>query len=88
MATMIGFASWQGPTVAELWGVNRWVAKTNGIRDPQLEKNLTGLYADRIVYSGPSDGFYGYAVLKDLAEQMDGRFQFNIPPPVQGGVDY
>lgn len=85
---MIGFASWQGPTVAELWGVNVWVAKVNGKRDPQLEQNLTTLYADRILYSNPSDGHYGFAVLKDLAEQMGGRFRFNEPPSPQGDVIY
>jgi hypothetical protein len=86
MATMLGYASWQGPTVAELWGVNVWVAKVNGNRDPVLEKNLTNLYADRTVYGGPSDGFYGYSVLRDLAEQMGGRFRFNTPPPQEDAV--
>lgn len=86
--TMIGFASWQGPTVAELWGVNVWVAKVDGKRDPALERNLRNLYDDRIVYSGPSDGFYGFDVLKDLADQMGGRFRFNEPPQTGGDVIY
>jgi hypothetical protein len=85
---VIGMASWQGPTVAELWGFNVWVARVNGVQDTQLERNLTSLYADRIVYGGPSDGFYGYAILKDLAEQMGGRFRFIEPDPPQGEVVY
>jgi hypothetical protein len=47
---------------------------------------LTNLYADRTVYGGPSDGFYGYSVLRDLAEQMGGRFRFNTPPPQEDAV--
>lgn len=86
--TMIGFASWQGPTVAELWGTNVWKVKVAGIPDPVLARNLTNVYADRIVYSGPSDGFYGFAILRDLAEQMGGRFRFYEPPSPQGEVIY
>ena len=83
MATMIGVVSWQGPTVAELWGMNVWKARVNGIRDPQLEANLKALYEDRMVYSGPWDGYYGFSVLKDLSEQMGGRFRFLGSQPTE-----
>lgn len=84
----IGFASWQGPTVATLVGFNTWKVQVNGKDDPVMARNLTSLYSDRAVYGGPHDGFYGYAVLRDLAQQMGGRFQFNMPPPEPDPVDY
>jgi hypothetical protein len=68
--------------------MNVWVCRTNGYPDPVMEKNLTALYADRAVYHGPWDGFYGYAVLRDLATIMNGRFRWNPPQPVQGEVVY
>jgi hypothetical protein len=76
----IGQASWLGPTVAELWGFNEWKVRVNGVDDPILARNLKAIYADRLVYGGPSHGYYGYAILKDLAEQMGGTFRFNEPP--------
>lgn len=88
MPQLIGYASWQGPTVAELWGDNVWVCRVAGVPDATLERNLTALYADRVVYDGPSNGYYGFSVLRDLAEQMGGRFSFNMPPPSEGGIEF
>jgi hypothetical protein len=84
---LIGFASWQGPIVAQLWGHNRWTVKVNGKEDTTRARNLKALYTDRLVYGGPGDGFYGYAVLEDLAQQMGGRFTF-YPPDTPQGVKY
>jgi hypothetical protein len=83
---LIGFTSWQGPTVAQLWGFNQWLVKVNGERDTRTERNLAAIYADRLVYDGPSDGFYGYKVLADLAKEMDGRFTFYPPDTPQGVI--
>jgi hypothetical protein len=88
MPTLRGTVSWQGPTVAELWDENVWKVRINGEPDPLLERNLTILYADRILYGGPSDGFYGYAILRDLANMMGGRFRFIKPPDVDDGRIY
>jgi hypothetical protein len=77
---LIGFASWQGPVVAELWGRNVWRVKVNGKDDPVMTRNITGLYSDRLVYGGPGDGYYGFSVLDDLAKQMNGRFTYYGPP--------
>jgi hypothetical protein len=78
----IGFVSWEGPTVAELWGVNLWRVTVNGKLDPILTNNIREIYRDRLVYRGPSEGYYGYRILVDLAEQMKGRMVFNPHPPI------
>lgn len=73
-----GYATWNnGETIASLVGENEWLVTVNGERDVILERNIKEIYADRLVYRGPSDGFYGAAVLEDLANSMGGTFVYN-----------
>lgn len=77
---VIGKATWhKGNSVAELIGLNVWRVTVNGERDYRTERNLTAIYRDRLVYGGPSDGYYGYTVLKDVARMFNGEFSFNAP---------
>jgi hypothetical protein len=83
----IGYAEW-GNVRAELWGVNVWRAWRGGKPDAELVRRLATIYEDREVYRGPSDGFYGFAVLRDLADQMGGTFKFNAPKSSGRDVAY
>ncbi len=81
MRKPIGTATYAGGgIVAELLGVDEWRVTVAGKDDPGMARNLTAIYRD--AYGGPSDGYYGQRILRDLAERMGGTYTFrDLPPP-------
>jgi hypothetical protein len=68
-----------GENRAELWGKDRWMVYRGGIRDDRFARVLRDDYADRLRHGGPGDGYYGPAILADLASRMGGTFKFYKP---------
>lgn len=80
----IGFVSYaEGQVLAELIGHDRWRVTVAGKDAPDLARSLAALYRD--TYAGPSDGYYGQAILRDLAERIGGVASFDQPRPAAFG---
>lgn len=77
-----------GRRKVELWGRNEWKVTTEGRDDPTFARRLADIYSDRLAYGGPSHGHYGFAVLKDVAEQFGGSFTFHRPKAAPGDVTH
>ncbi len=86
MSEPIGHVTWGAACRAELLTRDTWRVTIGGVEQPDMARAFGDLYRD--AYKGPSDGFYGYGILEDLARLMDGTFVFHQPPKAAPGVVY
>jgi hypothetical protein len=76
----------KGKTRIELWGPNEWRVYRYGKPDEEFARDIAGVYSDRLVHRGPSDGHYGPAVLRDVAERFGGTFTVRKLGPLPARV--
>jgi hypothetical protein len=82
---LIGSVRFPSGTLAELLAGGTWRVTSHGQELPNVARNLAAFYDDDW-YDGPSDGYYGHRILKDLAASVGGEMTWIQPAPVPDGA--